>query len=69
MLVQFLARSPSTNIIVRKLIAYMFVAVYSVHHTQETDGGWRSLLALHVQDLRVTVDQRSKRCGEQDSGE
>lgn len=40
-----------------------------VYHTQETDGGRRSCLALHVQDLRVAVNQRSKGCGEQDSGE
>lgn len=69
MLVQFLARSPSTIITVRKSFASLFVAVYRVHHTQETDRSWRSLLALDVQDLRVAVNQRSKRCGEQDSGE
>lgn len=51
------------------MASLLVVLHHRVHHTQETDGGWRSLLALHVQDLRVAVNQRSKRCGEQDSGE
>lgn len=69
MLVQFLARSPSTNINVRKVVVLLSLLFDRVHRTQETDGGWRSFVTLNVQDLRVAVNQGNKRCGEQDSGE